>query len=222
MQRETVRIEKLRSNGIAQAAELLARSFETTPDYTHMFPDPYTRRDALRGIMRAPVRDSQAEGNCWVATDGTAMLGVAAWQAPGRYPWSMGRNLRALPALLSVLRHAPGSIRDLIEFGSTIDAHFPDTPLWYLQVIGVSPDPPERNRKFKEKEGLTFDLLSDEDHQLAESLGAWGEKKLYGKVSRGLIRSTFVVDETGQVDKAYRNVKATGHVDRVKQDLLGG
>jgi ribosomal protein S18 acetylase RimI-like enzyme len=140
MQRDTVRIEKLRSDGIDQAAELLARSFETTPDYTHMFPDPYTRRDALRGFMRAPVRDSQAEGNCWVASDGTAMLGVAAWQAPGRYPWSIGRNLRALPALLSVLRHSPGSIRDLIEFGSTIDAHFPDTPLWYLQVIGVSPE----------------------------------------------------------------------------------
>lgn len=89
------------------------------------------------------------------------------------------------------------------------------------QVIGVSPDPPERNRKFKEKEGLNFDLLSDEDHELAESLGAWGEKKLYGKLSMGLIRSTFVVDENGQVDKAYRNVKATGHVARVKQDLLG-
>jgi thioredoxin-dependent peroxiredoxin len=89
------------------------------------------------------------------------------------------------------------------------------------QVIGVSPDPPDRNRKFKEKEGLNFDLLSDEDHQLAESLGAYGEKKLYGKVSQGLIRSTFVVDESGQVEKAYRNVKATGHVARVKQDLLG-
>jgi peroxiredoxin Q/BCP len=90
------------------------------------------------------------------------------------------------------------------------------------QVIGVSPDPPERNRKFKEKEGLNFDLLSDEDHQLAESLGAWGEKKLYGKLSNGLIRSTFVVDESGELAKAYRNVKATGHVARVKQDLLGG
>ena len=90
------------------------------------------------------------------------------------------------------------------------------------QVIGVSPDPPERNRTFKEKEGLNFDLLSDEDHQLAESLGAWGEKKLYGKLSNGLIRSTFVVDESGEVAKTYRNVKATGHVARVKQDLLGG
>ena len=89
------------------------------------------------------------------------------------------------------------------------------------QVVGVSPDPPARNRKFKEKEGLNFDLLSDEDHSLAESLGAWGEKKLYGKLSDGLIRSTFVIDEEGKVDKAYRNVKATGHVARVRADLLG-
>lgn len=89
------------------------------------------------------------------------------------------------------------------------------------QVVGVSPDPPSRNRKFKDKEGLNFDLLSDEDHGLAESLGAWGEKNLYGKVGQGLIRSTFVVDEEGRVDKAYRNVQATGHVARVKADLLG-
>lgn len=89
-------------------------------------------------------------------------------------------------------------------------------------VLGVSPDQPALNKKFKEKEGLNFDLLSDEDHQLAESLGAWGEKKLYGKVSVGLIRSTFVVDENGAVEKEYRNVRAKGHVDRVKADLLGG
>jgi thioredoxin-dependent peroxiredoxin len=89
------------------------------------------------------------------------------------------------------------------------------------EVIGVSPDPPSKNLKFKEKEGLNFDLLSDEDHALAESLGAWGEKKLYGKLTNGLIRSTFVIDENGEVEKAYRNVKATGHVARVKEDLLG-
>lgn len=89
------------------------------------------------------------------------------------------------------------------------------------EVVGVSPDPPSRNRKFREKEGLNFDLLSDEDHVLAESLGAWGDKKLYGKLSQGLIRSTFVIDENGEVEKAYRNVRATGHVARVKEDLLG-
>ncbi len=87
-------------------------------------------------------------------------------------------------------------------------------------IVGVSPDPPSRNKKFQEKEGLNFDLLSDEDHVLAESLDAWGEKKRYGKISRGLIRSTFVIDEKGSVVEAYRNVRATGHVDRLKADLL--
>ena len=89
------------------------------------------------------------------------------------------------------------------------------------EIVGVSPDPPERNKKFKEKEGLNFDLLSDEDHELAESLGAWGEKKNYGKIFEGIIRSTFVIDENGELEKESRSVRATGHVDRVKADLLG-
>ena len=88
-------------------------------------------------------------------------------------------------------------------------------------IVGVSPDKPSRNAKFREKEGLNFDLLSDEDHALADELGAWGEKNLYGKTSQGLIRSTFVIGPDGAVEKAYRNVKATGHVARVKADLLG-
>lgn len=88
-------------------------------------------------------------------------------------------------------------------------------------IVGVSPDSPGRNLAFKEKEGLNFDLLSDEDHSLAEALGAWGEKKSYGKTTEGLIRSTFVIDESGEVVNAFRNVKATGHVGRVKAELLG-
>lgn len=90
------------------------------------------------------------------------------------------------------------------------------------QVLGVSPDPAERNLRFKEKEGLNFDLLSDEEHSLAEALGAWGEKNVYGKTTVGVIRSTFVVDENGELERAYRNVKAGGHVARVKDELLGG
>ena len=88
-------------------------------------------------------------------------------------------------------------------------------------IVGVSPDPPSRNARFREKEGLNFDLLSDEDKTLATSLGAWGEKKAYGKVFEGLIRSTFVIGPDGELEKAYRNVKATGHVARVKADLFG-
>lgn len=111
----------------------------------------------------------------------------------------------------------PGCTTESCDFRDSYSA-FTDSG---YEVVGVSPDPPSRNAQFKEKEGLNFDLLSDEDHTLAGSLGAWGEKKLYGKVSEGLIRSTFVIDENGEITKAYRNVKATGHVARVRQDLLG-
>lgn len=88
-------------------------------------------------------------------------------------------------------------------------------------IVGVSPDDPERNKRFQEKEGLNFDLLSDEDLSLAKQLGAFGDKSLYGKLTSGLLRSTFVIDENGEVEKEYLNVKATGHVGRVKADLLG-
>lgn len=88
-------------------------------------------------------------------------------------------------------------------------------------LVGVSPDAPELNRRFREKEGLTFSLLSDEDHSLAEELGAWGVKKNYGREYEGIIRSTFVLDPMGAVEKEYRNVKAAGHVARLKADLLG-
>lgn len=87
-------------------------------------------------------------------------------------------------------------------------------------LVGVSPDAPERNNQFRQKEGLPFPLLSDEDHSLAAELGAWGVKTTYGKEYEGIIRSTFVFDADGEVEKEYRNVKAGGHVARLKADLL--
>ena len=87
-------------------------------------------------------------------------------------------------------------------------------------VVGVSPDLPKLNARFREKEGLTFPLLSDPDHELAEQLGAWGMKKNYGREYEGLIRSTFVVDAHGVVEAAYRNVRAKGHVARLARELL--
>lgn len=87
------------------------------------------------------------------------------------------------------------------------------------ELVGISPDPPSRNARFKEKEGLPFALLSDQDHKVAESFGAWGKKMLYGKESLGLIRSTFVIGPDGQIEREYRNVKAKGHVARLTQDL---
>jgi thioredoxin-dependent peroxiredoxin len=87
-------------------------------------------------------------------------------------------------------------------------------------VLGISPDLPEKLRRFRERDGLTFDLLSDPDHAVHDAYGTWGEKKNYGKVYEGVIRSTFVVDPDGRVQEALYNVKATGHVARVR-DLLG-
>ncbi len=88
-------------------------------------------------------------------------------------------------------------------------------------IVGISPDPPERNARFREKEGLTFPLLSDTDHRVAEAFGAWGTKKNYGREYEGLIRSTFVIEPDGTISHAYRNVRATGHVERLARELLG-
>jgi peroxiredoxin Q/BCP len=86
------------------------------------------------------------------------------------------------------------------------------------EIVGVSPDPPERLARFKEKHGLPFTLVSDEDHAVSEAYGAWGIKKNFGKEYAGLIRSTFIIDENGIVQTAWRNVRATGHGDRVKTE----
>ena len=86
-------------------------------------------------------------------------------------------------------------------------------------VIGISPDPVDKLDKFTEEEDLNFPVLSDEDHQVAEAYGAWGEKNNYGKVSEGLIRSTVVIDEDGKVTEAQYNVRAKGHVDKLRRDL---
>jgi len=83
------------------------------------------------------------------------------------------------------------------------------------RILGVSPDTPDKLAKFREEYELPFDLLSDPDHQIATAFGAYGMKKNYGREYMGIIRSTFLIDESGMIEHAYYNVKATGHVDRV-------
>ena len=87
------------------------------------------------------------------------------------------------------------------------------------EVVGISPDPQSKLAKFADAEGLTFPLLSDEDHAVAEAYGAWGEKKNYGRTYEGLIRSTVVVDPEDSVALAQYNVRATGHVAKLRRDL---
>jgi thioredoxin-dependent peroxiredoxin len=86
-------------------------------------------------------------------------------------------------------------------------------------VLGISPDKPEKLARFRERDGLTYPLLSDPDKAVLTAYGAFGEKKLYGKVVTGVIRSTFVISPSGTIEHAFRNVKATGHVAKLMRDL---
>ena len=87
------------------------------------------------------------------------------------------------------------------------------------QVLGISPDSLEKQRRFRGEEHLPYPLLCDPSKEVLEAYGAWGQKKLYGKTVTGVIRSTFVIDEHGTVEKAMYNVKATGHVAKLRKDL---
>ncbi len=87
------------------------------------------------------------------------------------------------------------------------------------EVLGISPDPVGKLASFADKEGLTFPLLSDESHAVAEAYAAWGEKKNYGRTYEGLIRSTVVVDPDGKIVLAQYNIRATGHVAKLRRDL---
>jgi peroxiredoxin Q/BCP len=88
-----------------------------------------------------------------------------------------------------------------------------------LDVLGISPDKPAKLAKFRDKEGLTFPLLSDPDRAVLQAWGAFGEKKMYGKTVTGVIRSTFVVGPDGKLEEALYNVRATGHVAKLRKDL---
>jgi thioredoxin-dependent peroxiredoxin len=86
------------------------------------------------------------------------------------------------------------------------------------KVIGISPDKPGKLKKFQEKEGLNFDLLSDEDVSVQQAYGVWGKKSMYGKEYFGTLRSTFVI-ENGEISHAFYNVKAKGHIAFLREQL---
>ena len=86
-------------------------------------------------------------------------------------------------------------------------------------VLGISPDTAAKQARFRDEEGVNFPLLCDPSREVLEAYGAYGEKQLYGKTVTGVIRSTFVIDEDGTVEQAQYNVKATGHVAKLRKDL---
>jgi peroxiredoxin Q/BCP len=109
----------------------------------------------------------------------------------------------------------PGCTKEAIDFRTAL----PELAAAGVAVIGVSPDKEAKLAKFRDRDELTFPLLSDTETKVLQAYGAFGEKKLYGKTMVGVIRSTFIIDQAGKIEKAYYNVKATGHVERLRKDL---
>lgn len=109
----------------------------------------------------------------------------------------------------------PGCTKQACDFTDNLDLL---TSAGY-DVIGISPDKPEKLAKFRDTENLKVTLVGDPAKETLEAYGAFGEKKLYGKVVTGVIRSTVVVDEDGKIEHAFYNVKATGHVAKIIRDL---
>ena len=108
----------------------------------------------------------------------------------------------------------PGCTKQACDFSDSIDRLQAEG----YTVLGISPDKPEKLAKFRERDGLTITLLSDPSKDVLQEWGTFGEKKLYGKVVEGVIRSTFVVED-GVITLAQYNVKATGHVAKLRKDL---
>ena len=113
----------------------------------------------------------------------------------------------------------PGCTTQACDFRDSLDA----LAAAGVTVLGLSPDKPEKLAKFRERDGLTFPLLSDPDKRVLEAYAAYGEKKLYGKTVVGVIRSTFVVDVdkrgNATIERAMYAVKATGHVAKLRKEL---
>ncbi|MCC8243973.1 thioredoxin-dependent thiol peroxidase [Saccharothrix luteola] len=109
----------------------------------------------------------------------------------------------------------PGCTKQACDFRDSIG----DLASSGYEVVGISPDKPEKLAKFAEAEGLNFPLLSDVDRKVLTEWGAFGEKQNYGRTVMGVIRSTFLVDPEGKVEKAMYNVRATGHVAKLLREL---
>ena len=111
--------------------------------------------------------------------------------------------------------NTPGCTKEACDFRDSL-AQLNDAG---IAVVGISPDKPAALAKFRADHELNFPLLSDPDKEVLQAYGAFGEKKNYGKVVQGVIRSTFLVEPDGTIGLAKYNVRATGHVARILKDL---
>jgi peroxiredoxin Q/BCP len=118
--------------------------------------------------------------------------------------------LYAYPAAMT-----PGCTKQACDFRDSLDS----LRAAGYEVVGISPDAPAKLAKFRDRDSITFPLVSDADKAVLTAYGAYGEKQSYGRTVTGVIRSTFVIDEDGRIERALYNVKATGHVAKLRRDL---
>lgn len=126
-------------------------------------------------------------------------------------------DLRGQRVILYVYPAAmtPGCTKESCDFRDSLDALAASG----FAVVGLSPDDPAKLARFRQRDALTFPLASDPTHEVLVAYGAYGEKLLYGKKVVGVIRSTFVIDAEGRIERAMYNVRATGHVAKLRRDL---
>jgi ribosomal protein S18 acetylase RimI-like enzyme len=133
-------IVPLSSRQAASAGAVLSRSHAEYPTFRHLFPERARRARALQAMFTGVGRDAARLGSAYAAvTDDGAVFGVAIWLAPGRYPWSVWRQLRGAGWMFRVLRAAPGSFRAFMKTGANGARLHPTYPHWYLETMGVDP-----------------------------------------------------------------------------------
>jgi GNAT superfamily N-acetyltransferase len=135
-----VEVVPLGRERLGAVGALFAASHGQYPTFAHVFPDPGRRAVALRAFFTGTVRDALAAGRVDAAVAGGRLLGVAVWLPPGAFPWSAGRQLRAMPAMLKVLAAAPGAFPRFMRLGGNAARLHPRDPHWNLETMGIVPE----------------------------------------------------------------------------------
>lgn len=127
------------------------------------------------------------------------------------------KNRFSKPSILYFFPAAgsPGCTKEAADFQD----HIEEFKAAGYEIIGISPDPVERLKNFQEAHELTFDLLSDPDMKVHKLYGAFGEKSIYGRLYKGVLRSTMIIDSQGKIQEALYNVKATGHTQMLLRKI---
>lgn len=133
-------VEKLARKDISEASLVVAAALQVEPGFAFVVPDERQRAVVMQTMLGILIRDAFPMGNVWIARDGRQIVGTAVWYAPGDFPMTIGRNLRAAPVMLPLARFGLGMMKNLAQMGKNLQSHFPTQPCWYLSALGVAPN----------------------------------------------------------------------------------